>query len=149
MLFFFSFSIFGCYTEPINPLDQDLDKDGYSQFEGDCDDADPTLNPEDKDGDGFSTCTGDCSDLDPYVYTGVAYLEQELGCMRDADGDGYGDDTPPALVTAGTDCNDRDPNIGPFDNDNDGVTVCEDDCDDTNPVYYHSLMIWTVMGFLL
>ena len=68
-------------------------------IEGDCDDADPTLNPEDKDGDGFSRGTGDCSDLDPYVFTGVAYREQELGCMKDADGDGYGDANPPALVT--------------------------------------------------
>ena len=44
---------------------------------GDCDDADPTLNPEDKDGDGFSTCTGDCSDLDPLFIQELLILKKK------------------------------------------------------------------------
>jgi len=34
--------------------------------------------------------------------------------MRDVDGDDWGDDTPPAGVTAGTDCDDADPDVYPL-----------------------------------
>ena len=49
-------SIPGCRED--NPLDIDDDGDGYSEFEGDCNDTDPTLNPDttwyaDQDLDGF------------------------------------------------------------------------------------------------
>ena len=81
-------------------------------------------NLRDEDDDGYSSCEGYCSDLDPLVYTGVAYLEQDLLCMRDADGDGYGDSNPPARVSPGSDCDDTDANMGPFDADNDGMEEC-------------------------
>ena len=58
---------------------------------GDCDDADPSLNNEDLDADGYSTCTGDCDDADPFVYSGAASNDSATECMRDEDGDGYGD----------------------------------------------------------
>ena len=40
----------------------DVDGDGYSTCDGDCDDTDATLETADVDGDGYSTCDGDCDD---------------------------------------------------------------------------------------
>ena len=116
--------LFSCIEKPNNPLDDDYDNDGFTEFDGDCDDGDASLNPRNEDGDGYSSCEVECSDLDPLVYTGVAYLEQDLLCMRDADGDGYGDSNPPARVSPGSDCDDTDANMGPFDADNDGMEEC-------------------------
>jgi hypothetical protein len=39
-------------------------------------------------------------------FPGAAPSDSTTSCMKDADGDDYGDDTPPAGVTAGTDCDD-------------------------------------------
>lgn len=44
---------------------EDLDGDGFSVAEGDCDDARADLNPADADGDGYSTCQGDCDEDSP------------------------------------------------------------------------------------
>jgi len=82
----------------------------------------------DPDGDGFAACAGwsdtqadnpgisgggDCDPADPDTFPGAASSETfpQL-CMRDKDGDGYGDITPPAGVTAGGDCDD-DSSAGP------------------------------------
>ncbi|MCK6531078.1 putative metal-binding motif-containing protein [Myxococcota bacterium] len=74
--------------------DLDGDRDGFSEAEGDCDDADPTRHPEaeeplngldddcdgvvdegperdDADGDGHSPAAGDCDDGDPAVHPGA------------------------------------------------------------------------------
>ena len=46
-----------CDQTPDNPLEIDDDGDGYSEFEGDCDDQNPLVFPTtwytDADGDGF------------------------------------------------------------------------------------------------
>jgi hypothetical protein len=44
---------------------EDVDVDGFSVADGDCDDTDPDLIPVDVDGDGYSSCQGDCRDVDP------------------------------------------------------------------------------------
>jgi hypothetical protein len=69
----------------------DQDGDGFTTCQGDCDDANPNVNPDakeicnardddcdgltdegfDLDGDGFTTCEGDCDDLDPTVHPGA------------------------------------------------------------------------------
>ena len=88
-----------------------------------------TLYYIDADGDGFgssttiqsctavsgtSTETGDCDDLDPFAYPGIATLDSTTTCMRDVDGDGYGDSMPSnTSVTAGQDCDDMQININP------------------------------------
>ena len=48
-----------------NPLSIDDDGDGYSEFEGDCDDSDPqsTIRSQDEDCDGTLTAD-DCDDTD-------------------------------------------------------------------------------------
>jgi MYXO-CTERM domain-containing protein len=78
----------------------------------------------------------DCDDLDPLVHPGIE-AAAPLVCMRDLDGDGYGDsnvdeepdptsDTPP--LQPGDDCDDTDPFVNP-----DAVETCDtvgdDDCD--------------------
>ena len=56
---------------------------------------------------GTSSQTGDCDDLDPFTFPGSAENDSSTGCMRDVDGDGYGDSAPTnTSVSAGTDCDD-------------------------------------------
>ena len=73
-----------------NKNTEDNDGDGYSPFDGDCDDNNPALNPADADRDGVSTCDGDCDDDNP--------LAAELAGDADCDGAATSDD-----------CDDRDP----------------------------------------
>ena len=65
--------------------DGDADWDGIPT-ECDCDDN----NGLDKDCDGF-TAEFDCDDNDANTYPKAAYLESSTSCMRDQDGDGYGE----------------------------------------------------------
>ncbi len=89
-------------------------------------DGTPTTGPgddlwcEDVDGDGFgdplqclpdmfpgSVPNGDdCDDDDPDTFPGAAENESDALCQKDADQDGWGDDTPPPGVEPGTDCAD-------------------------------------------
>ena len=128
----------------------DVDGDGWSEEDGDCDDAVPTINPSatdiagdgldqncdgtdgvDVDGDGVaSRFSGgeDCDDLDPEVVASTTYY-------MDLDRDGYGDlsialescEQPGGYVTDSTDCNDADATISP-----DSAEICDEidnDCD--------------------
>ncbi len=109
----------------------DADGDGYSDWEGDCDDTDPQIHPGspehcdgvdndcdgvipevelDEDGDGVSTCDGDCDDDDPAVHPGVV-----------EDCNGIDDDCDGAMLP------------GEDDDDGDGWPVCAGDCDDLDP----------------
>ncbi len=64
---------------------------------------------------GASTETGDCDDLDPFAYPGIATNDSLTACMRDVDGDGYGDAAPSnSSITAGTDCDDLQASINPM-----------------------------------
>ena len=120
----------------------DADGDGFAaDWSGgdDCDDADPLLTPADLDGDGWSTCEGECDDGDPAVHPGAVEIcgdgidgdcAGDLAIELDADGDGYPE-------CAG-DCDDADPGLNPgveevlFD----GI---DQDCDgyDMAPVHYY------------
>ena len=75
----------GCITvdPPENPLAIDDDGDGYTDFEGDCDDRDPNTFP--------GSVTEAASDE----------------CMTDSDGDGFGDVDVSGYFDAGTDCDDN------------------------------------------
>jgi len=80
----------------------DNDKDGFGgEARADCTEIQPTdtLN------------SSDCDDEDHLTYPGAAINEDDSACMRDADGDGYGDMAVRNGVTPGTDCND-DPDAG-------------------------------------
>ena len=66
----------------------------------------------DNDEDGFMW-DSDCDDNDPKTFPGAAFNESSTECMTDADGDGYGSNTPASGVTAGTDCDDSDASVYP------------------------------------
>ncbi len=114
----------------------DLDADGFSPFDGDCDDKDKTIFPgagelcddkdndcngkvddRDKDLDGFSVCPGalqDCNDGDSKIFPG-APVDCKNGKDNNCDG-----------VIDGA---------ASGDNDGDGFDACSD-CDDTDKTIY-------------
>ena len=49
--------ILGCYTYE-NDFSRDNDRDGFSVYDGDCDDKDASLNLSDFDNDGFPDLVG-------------------------------------------------------------------------------------------
>ena len=110
-----------------------------TEQDGDCDDRNDTiLGPSlwypDADEDGFgdpsqgvTACLDellsedlsyvanddDCNDSDASTYPGSSRDGGEL-CVRDSDGDGYGDSTASQPYDAGTDCNDADERFFPI-----------------------------------
>ena len=66
----------------------------------------------DNDGDGWDSEV-DCDDGDAAVFPGSAELDSDTACMRDADGDGYGDLSATAPVEPGSDCDDNDASVHP------------------------------------
>ncbi len=121
----------------------------------------PTAPPADLDHDGFSVEDGDCDDSAPDVYPGAADVpydgvDQDCdgGDLTDVDGDGY--DAPAA---GGADCDDNDQNTHPgaeefadgrdndcdglvdeglntTDDDGDGLSEEDGDCDDEDPAIF-------------
>ena len=65
------------------------------------------------DGAGTVTAGDDCADDDPFTFPGAASNDSSNDCMRDNDGDGYGDSSVLGGFVGGTDCNDADGTIYP------------------------------------
>ena len=103
--------IFGCLNFE-NQYSIDRDGDGFSIYDGDCDDNDINITLAectDDDNDGQNEYQGDCDDENPFVYTGIAYQDdpnKDL-CMKDVDGDGFGDKNAPEGIINGSDCDDN------------------------------------------
>ncbi len=116
------------------PPPEDLDGDGYTVNDGDCDDNDPAINPG-----AAEVCDGVDQDCDLLVDEGLV----EHIYYPDVDGDGYGDEfaTPTSScfeeladhVTNAADCDDADAGISPA-----AAEICGDgidqNCDTIDPV---------------
>jgi hypothetical protein len=103
-------------SEECNTYYADRDEDGFGQ-PGDskcfCEVRDEYTGTNDQ----------DCDDSSATTYPGVASAESDASaCMKDDDGDGYGDESPPGGVVAGEDCDDTVMTIRPS-----GTEVCDDD----------------------
>ena len=105
-------------------VDSQLQPAGYVNVSGDCNDADPAVNPA-----AVEACDGIDNDCDGFMDEGCTLWYQ------DNDGDGYGSSVsmesitqPAGYVDVSGDCNDADPAINPA-----AAEVCEDsvdnDCD--------------------
>jgi len=105
---------------------------GGGSGDGTGDGSDDGDDCVDNDADGVDTCSGDCDDSDASTWPGAAENDDPTACMRDADGDGWGDATAASPIIAGQDCDDTDPSLTPADGDGDGWSACDGDCDDGN-----------------
>ncbi len=112
------------YGNPDSPIDACELPEGASEYDGDCNDNAPSINPSIDE-----VCDRLDNDCDGTVDDGV-----NVAIYVDADGDGYGEDPPVDLTcpdevpdghsVEGGDCNDDDVGIRP------GVTeICDDDID--------------------
>ena len=92
----------------------------------DCGGGNLPSNETDDDGDGYVECEvdssgwngssqvvggDDCLDSDAFTYPGAASAESATDCMRDADLDGYGDDSLGQSFVAGHDCDDNEDTV--------------------------------------
>ena len=144
-----------CGCDSAEPSCEDLDGDGWPRSAGDCDDADPEVNPGQEE-----VCNGKDDDCDGYIDNDA---DDGSEWYPDGDLDGYGDpegkpvftcSAPSGYVADATDCDDADPEVNPgaedfwydgvdsdcsgggdYDQDGDGYDSDEyggDDCDDTS-----------------
>ena len=122
-----------CDGQPAN-VEYDMDADGYMECQGDCDDSDPAMHPDDNDGDGDSPCDGDCDDNDAAMNLQDNDLDGYSTCTGDCD-DTSVETNPGMIEQCDGDDNDCDGVVGAdeLDGDGDGVPPCGGDCDDSNP----------------
>ncbi len=140
--------------------DPDLDGDGYTEAEGDCDDNHDDVYPGapevadhvdndcdgtvdegtdyyDDDGDGYTEADGDCDDSDAHVHPGATEVNNGI----DDDCDGHVD-SPPGDDDdhVGDDddhVGDDDDTVDPYvDQDGDGYSPSQGDCDDSDPLVH-------------
>jgi len=134
----------------------DVDGDGYSTCEGDCDDTDDAVHPGavelpngidddcdgitdedtdlyDDDGDGFSELAGDCDDTDASVNPDATDIPDD-----GIDQDCSGTDTVTCFEDADLDGHGSMVTVLEPDGDcyDPGVSELDDDCDDTDPAVY-------------
>lgn len=150
-----------CVTQPARC---DQDADGYRPADGDCDDADASVNPGaaelcdgadqncddvidegfDADADGVTSCGGDCDDDDDGIHPGAE--DPCDGGDEDCDGeeDEDGDVDADGLSACDGDCDDRSASIGPgatetpydgVDQDCDGRDLADVDGDGLDSVF--------------
>jgi len=140
-------------TDSGHPVVEDLDDDGYTEAEGDCDDSDASVNPGatevwydgtdsdcagdddfDADADGYAQDV-DCDETDPAVHPGATetwYDGVDSDCAGDDDFDADSDSW-----TDGEDCDDGDPLVNP-----DADEICDDGVDNDCDGHVSGCGIW-------
>jgi hypothetical protein len=132
-------SVSATYISPAACFTQDFDGDGFSNTGGDCNDSDPTINPN-----AVEICDAIDNNCDGAIDEGFNPTTYYL----DADLDGFGDPStslalcvqPAGYITDNTDCDDLNALISP-----NATEVCDgidNNCDGTadegfNPVTYY------------
>ena len=111
----------------------DVDGDGTTTCDRDCDDTDAATIGDD-DGDGFYVCEDDCDDTDAAVNPDeeeVYYDGIDANCdgLSDFDQDMDGEESSDH---GGVDCDDLNADVNTADDDNDGFSSCDGDCWDSN-----------------
>ncbi len=106
----------------------DADGDGYGDADPDSWDGTSCLKPTTGTWYAWPDCT-DCDDSSGTTHLGAAPNDDANACMKDDDGDGWGDSTPPPGVDAGTDCDDSAAAVHPGANEVCNNTPTDDDCD--------------------
>ena len=117
----------------VDAQEVDADGDGSSPCDGDCDDSDAANGPGNQE-----ICDLQDNDCDGLVDDADATVVGLQLWYRDADSDGYGDPLytylrcfqPADAVVNNWDCDDNDPGQNGDDQDGDGLSSCEGDCDD-------------------
>jgi hypothetical protein len=114
----------------LSDYDSDQDGSNSSDYGGtDCDDNDIWLNNLDIDSDGYSSCQDDCDDFDSSIAPFAVPEAVNGECMLDDDGDGYGDMFANGY-DPGTDCDDANPLTYPGAAPFDSPSACLADADD-------------------
>ncbi len=110
----------------------DADKDGFGDPQS-C----TQVPPGDAPPPGTVDNDDDCDDGDAFTFPGAAPNDDAQACMKDADGDDWGDPNPPSGgggggggAVPGTDCNDEDAFTFPGAAPNDDPAACMKDADD-------------------
>lgn len=86
---------------------------------------------DDPDGDGYGWAR-DCDNRAGSTFPGAAEKDSTSLCMRDADGDGFGDIDVEAPLEPGSDCDDSDPAVSP-EAEEIPYNGADDDCDSDTP----------------
>ena len=124
--------------DPVDPLDSDDDGDGFTENEGDCDDAEGMIHPDAAEFcDGIDTNCNDIADDNP---------NDGIDHYLDVDGDGFGSGSSQGLICEipdgysdnNLDCNDGFAEINP-----NGTEICGDELDndcngqiDEGPIWF-------------
>ena len=110
----------GKANQPCDGSTLDGDGDGYTEATGDCDDSDPTVNPDALDGDAVAP---ECPEALPI--TGRTDDDADCDGVRD---DGAIDDDGDGYTEEEGDCDDTDPDANPSAVERGGQTGVDDDC---------------------
>ncbi|MBJ95550.1 MAG: hypothetical protein CMP23_13895 [Rickettsiales bacterium] len=140
------------YNDRVHPGAEELCDELDNNCNGEVDEgADDRTWYGDADGDGFGTtqftyqgCSApdgyvenadDCNDLSALVYPGAPPSCDAADSDCDGlDDPGGGDDDGDGQTECEGDCNDAEPTVHGLDSDGDGLASCDGDCDDSNPL---------------